>query len=68
MGVVKIYKGWRIQRHTRRYQTLDERAGADTHYTVSPVNRKPNTTYQSPRFRNPGEAMRWLDAREPSSD
>lgn len=67
MRVVKIYKGWKIQRYTHRHQTLDERAGAETHYTVFPVNPKPNTTYQSPRFRNPGEAVRWIDAREPGS-
>lgn len=65
MLIVQIYRGWRIRRHTRREQTLDERDQSITWYTVLPVEPTPNRTYSSPRFNTPGEAMRWIDRQAP---
>lgn len=64
MRTVKIYKGWKIRRNTRRHRTLDERDSVDTYFTVFPVDAKPGRTYPSSRFPNPREAMEWIDARE----
>ena len=64
MRTVKIYKGWKIRRHGARDRTLDERDSVETYFTVFPVDPKPNSTYTSPRFPNPGKAMEWIRARE----